>query len=61
MTVVQRGQIGYSGISGGTFAVGNTVTGSVSGATGTVTAVTANFLYVIMLLDQDSKIQVGKL
>jgi len=39
LTVVNRAQLGYSSLTGGTFAVGNVVTGSVSGAQGTVTAV----------------------
>ena len=45
VTVVQRGRLSLSSITG-TFAVGNTVTGSVSNATGTVTFVGADYLYL---------------
>ena len=44
VTVAPRAKIQMTGITG-TFAVGNTVTGSVSGATGTVTAVGTDFVY----------------
>ena len=45
MTVVSRHKLGISSVSG-TFTVGQTATGSVSGATGTITFVDANFLYL---------------
>ena len=44
VTVQSRARFGLSSVTG-TFAVGNTVTGSVSGATATVTYVGADFLY----------------
>ena len=40
LTVVDRAQLGYSSLAGGTFSVGDVVTGTVSGAQGTITAVT---------------------
>ena len=46
MTVVDRSQLGFSSLAGGTFAVGNTVTGSVSGTTGVVTAIVGTTLYL---------------
>ena len=46
VTVVQRDKLNLSNITGGTFAVGNTVTGSVSGATGTVTKVLTDAVFV---------------
>ena len=47
VTVVQRDRLSISSVTG-TFAVGNTVTGSVSGATGTITYVASDnsFLYL---------------
>ena len=47
VTVVQRDKLDITAISG-TFSVGNTVTGSVSGATGTVTAVDPNGAYIYL-------------
>ena len=46
LTVVDRSQLGFSSLAGGTFAVGNTVTGTVSGTTGVVTAVVGTTLYL---------------
>ena len=46
LTVVDRSQLGFSSLAGGTFAVGNTVTGSVSGTTGVVTAVVGTTIYL---------------
>ena len=45
VTVVQRARLSLSSITG-TFAVGNTVTGSVSNANGTVSFVGADYLYL---------------
>ena len=46
LTVVDRSQLGFSSLAGGTFAVGDTVTGSVSGTTGVVTAVVGTTIYL---------------
>jgi hypothetical protein len=46
VTVVNRAQLGFSNLSGGTFAIGNVITGSVSGTQGTISQISGTDLYL---------------
>ena len=46
MTVVNRAQLGFSNLAGGTFAIGNVITGSVSGTQGTIRQISGTDFYL---------------